>query len=73
VTATGCYQVITGAHMEQMKNEAIVCNIGHFDNEIDMGYLEKNAACKKRPSNPKWTSGPFNPAGQSLFWPKGGW
>jgi adenosylhomocysteinase len=53
VTATGCYQVITGAHMEQMKNEAIVCNIGHFDNEIEMGYLEKRADCKKTPIKPR--------------------
>ncbi len=58
VTATGCYQVITGAHMEQMKNEAIICNIGHFDNEIEMGYLEKRTDCKKTPIKPqvdKWT------------------
>ena len=58
VTATGCYHVITGAHMEKMKNEAIVCNIGHFDNEIEMGYLEKNPACHKTPIKPqvdKWT------------------
>ncbi len=58
VTATGCYQVITGDHMEQMKNEAIVCNIGHFDNEIEMGYLEKNPTCKRTPIKPqvdKWT------------------
>jgi adenosylhomocysteinase len=58
VTATGCYKVITGAHMEQMKDEAIVCNIGHFDNEIDMGYLETSSACKKTPIKPqvdKWT------------------
>jgi adenosylhomocysteinase len=58
VTATGCYQVITGAHMEQMKDEAIVCNIGHFDNEIEMGYLENSADCKKTPIKPqvdKWT------------------
>jgi len=58
VTATGCYQVITGAHMEQMKDEAIVCNIGHFDNEIEMGYLETNPDCKKTPIKPqvdKWT------------------
>jgi adenosylhomocysteinase len=58
VTATGCYHVITGVHMEQMKNEAIVCNIGHFDNEIEVGYLEKNPACKKTPIKPqvdKWT------------------
>ncbi len=57
VTATGCYEVITGAHMEQMKDEAIVCNIGHFDNEIEMGYLETNPACTKTPIKPqvdKW-------------------
>ncbi|MCA9531299.1 MAG: adenosylhomocysteinase [Myxococcales bacterium] len=39
VTATGCSKVITGAHMAQMKNEAIVCNIGHFDSEIEMSWL----------------------------------
>ncbi len=36
VTATGCVDVITGQHMRQMKNHAIVCNIGHFDNEIQV-------------------------------------
>ena len=41
VTATGCLNVINGSHMEQMKDEAIICNIGHFDNEIDMRYLEE--------------------------------
>jgi len=41
VTATGNYHVITGEHMERMKNEAIVCNIGHFDNEIDVEYLKR--------------------------------
>lgn len=41
VTATGNYQVITLAHMEQMKDQAIVCNIGHFDNEIDVDGLRK--------------------------------
>jgi len=40
VTATGNCNVITGAHMEAMKDEAIVCNIGHFDNEIDVASLE---------------------------------
>lgn len=39
VTATGCCDVITGEHMKQMKNEAIVCNIGHFDSEIEMAWL----------------------------------
>ncbi len=41
VTATGNYHVVTGAHMERMKNEAIVCNIGHFDNEIDVAHLKQ--------------------------------
>jgi adenosylhomocysteinase len=41
VTATGNFHVITGEHMKRMKNNAIVCNIGHFDNEIDVAALEK--------------------------------
>ena len=41
VTATGNYHVITHAHMRAMKNNAIVCNIGHFDNEIDVASLSK--------------------------------
>ncbi len=41
VTATGNFHVITHDHMAQMKNEAIVCNIGHFDNEIDVASLEQ--------------------------------
>ena len=58
VTATGNYKVITGAHMEQMKEGAIVCNIGHFYNEIAMDYLEKNPKCVKRNIKPQvdqWT------------------
>jgi adenosylhomocysteinase len=58
VTATGCYHVIKGEHMEQMKNEAIICNIGHFDNEIQMTYLEDSPECKKeniKPQVDKWT------------------
>lgn len=58
VTATGCYQVIEGRHMEKMKNEVIICNIGHFDNEIDIRYLENSAECVKTPIKPqvdKWT------------------
>ena len=41
VTATGNFNVITHDHVVQMKNEAIVCNIGHFDNEIDIAALKK--------------------------------
>jgi adenosylhomocysteinase len=39
VTTTGCRDVVTGEHMSKMKNDAIVCNIGHFDLEIDMAWL----------------------------------
>ena len=42
VTATGNKDVITYEHMKKMKDQAIVCNIGHFDNEIDVVGLEKN-------------------------------
>ena len=41
VTATGNYHVITHDHMARMKDQAIVCNIGHFDNEIDVASLEQ--------------------------------
>ncbi len=41
VTATGNYHVVSGPQMERMKDQAIVCNIGHFDNEIDVAYLDK--------------------------------
>ncbi len=41
VTATGNYHVITHDHMAKMKDQAIVCNIGHFDNEIDVASVEK--------------------------------
>ena len=53
VTATGCYHVITGKHMEKMKNEAIICNIGHFDNEIEMAYLTDNSECAKETIKPQ--------------------
>jgi adenosylhomocysteinase len=58
ITATGCCNVITGKQMEKMKDEAIVCNIGHFDSEIDMHYLENTPGCKKttiKPQVDKWT------------------
>ena len=44
VTTTGCRDIITGTHFDQMRNDAIVCNIGHFDIEIDVAWLKKNAA-----------------------------
>ncbi|KAI9661431.1 MAG: S-adenosyl-L-homocysteine hydrolase [Trizodia sp. TS-e1964] len=43
VTTTGCRDILTGEHFEQMPNDAIVCNIGHFDIEIDVAWLKANA------------------------------
>ncbi len=42
ITATGNKDIITGEHFELMKDKTIVCNIGHFDNEIDVAWLKKN-------------------------------
>ena len=47
VTATGCCDIITEKHFTQMKNGAIVCNIGHFDVEIDMDWLNKNSTIRE--------------------------
>ncbi len=41
VTATGNYHVVSGPQMERMRDQTIICNIGHFDNEIDVAYLHK--------------------------------
>lgn len=46
VTATGCLDIITGDHFLNMRNESIVCNIGHFDCEVNIAWLEKNAVEK---------------------------
>lgn len=65
VTCTGNYHVITGDHMNNMKDEAIVCNIGHFDNEIQMARLETSGAVKLniKPQVDKFTF----PDGHSIF------
>ncbi len=47
VTATGNRDIIMGCHMAKMKNNAICCNIGHFDHEIDVAYLEKTTDVKE--------------------------
>jgi adenosylhomocysteinase len=46
VTTTGCKDILTGKHFLQMKNDAIVCNIGHFDCEIQVKWLDEN--CKQK-------------------------
>jgi adenosylhomocysteinase len=58
VTATGCFEIITAEHMAAMKNKAIVGNIGHFDNEIDMAGLAKIPGIIKteiKPQVHEWT------------------
>ncbi|CAN5707871.1 adenosylhomocysteinase [soil metagenome] len=47
VTTTGCCDIITEKHFASMKNRAIVCNIGHFDIEIDMAWLNKNSQARE--------------------------
>ena len=47
VTCTGCRDIILGQHMEKMPNDAIVCNIGHFDLEIDVNWLNTHKNIKK--------------------------
>lgn len=44
VTTTGCCDIIRGEHLAQMKNDSIVCNIGHFDIEIDVAWLENQVS-----------------------------
>ncbi|GAB2499573.1 adenosylhomocysteinase [Algoriphagus taiwanensis] len=53
VTATGNKDIITGEHFKAMKDKAIVCNIGHFDNEIDMAWLNKNYGKTKNVIKPQ--------------------
>ncbi len=53
VTATGCCDVIQGKHLDVMKNEAIVCNIGHFDSEIEVSYLENRKDIREENIKPQ--------------------
>jgi len=57
ITATGNFQVVTAEHMKRMKNNAIVANIGHFDNEIDMAGLAKFSGIRRekiKPQTDRW-------------------
>jgi adenosylhomocysteinase len=53
VTATGCVDVVVGRHMQAMKHEAILCNIGHFDSEIEIAWLENNPEIKREEIKPQ--------------------
>ena len=58
ITTTGNKDIVLGSHFEQMKDKTIVCNIGHFDNEIDMSWLNKNHGASKieiKPQVDKYT------------------
>jgi adenosylhomocysteinase len=70
VTTTGCCDIIRGEHMEQMKNDAIICNIGHFDIEIDVAWLEaqvKAGKAKKLNIKPQVDRFTFNATGRSVL------
>ena len=66
VSATGNCDVITFKHMEQMKNNAIICNIGHFDDEIDIASLENNSSIIEENIKPQVDKFTF-PKGHSII------
>jgi adenosylhomocysteinase len=66
VTATGCRDIIMGPHMQAMQNDAIVCNIGHFDLEIDMAWLNGQKNVKKLEIKPQVDRYTF-PNGRSII------
>lgn len=66
VTATGNRDIITVAHMEKMKDQAIVCNIGHFDNEIQMDQLNATVGVERINIKPQVDKYRF-PDGHSIF------
>ncbi|WP_338377783.1 adenosylhomocysteinase [uncultured Flavobacterium sp.] len=58
ITTTGNKDIVLGSHFEKMKDKTIVCNIGHFDNEIDMAWMNKNHGASKveiKPQVDKYT------------------
>jgi len=66
VTTTGCCDIIRGEHITAMRNDAIICNIGHFDIEIDVNWLETKSGAKKvqiKPLVDKYTL----PSGRSVI------
>jgi adenosylhomocysteinase len=66
ITATGCKDVITAEHMARMKHQAIVGNIGHFDNEIDMAGLARTPGVVRRTIKPQVDEWTF-PDGHSII------
>ena len=66
VTCTGNRDIITVEHMQKMKDQAIVCNIGHFDNEIQVNALEQFAGIRKTNIKPQVDKYTF-PSGNAIF------
>ena len=70
ITTTGNYKIITAAHMKAMKDKAIVANIGHFDNEVDMHGLESQeefGAVKRTNIKPQYDMYTFKETGKSVL------
>ena len=73
VTCTGNCDVITLDHMQKMKDQAIVCNIGHFDNEIQVDRLNHAPGVRKLNIKPQVDRYTFPAAVAFTSWPKGAW
>lgn len=67
VTATGCIDVIRGEHMEKMKDHAILCNIGHFDSEINVHWLQNNRNIIRENLKPQVDRFTWKKSGKSLI------
>jgi adenosylhomocysteinase len=70
ITTTGNYSIITADHMKKMKDKAIVANIGHFDNEVDMAGLEKleeTGKVKRTNIKPQYDMYTFKETGKSVL------
>ncbi len=66
ITTTGNKDIIQGRHFEAMKDKVIVCNIGHFDNEIDMAWLNKEHGNTKDTIKPQVDK--YNVNGKDIYY-----
>ena len=67
ITATGCIHVIEKRHLDRMKDMAVVCNIGHFDVEIDVGYLNSSPNIEKEEIKPQVDRYIWKDSGKSIL------
>ena len=73
VTTTGNCDIITIEHMTQMKDQSIVCNIGHFDNEIQVDKLVNYPNIKHTNIKPQWTNIRSRTETPSSYWQRDAW